>query len=884
MFSGLCGGSIGMSEVTVKQLAEDVGIPLDLLLSQLTEAGLLKSGSDDNISEEEKLQLLSHLRESHGKRTKIIKGTPKKVTLKRKSVSELRQPSAITRTGGRGVARTGKTVSVEVRRKRTYVKRTELPEDDKLTITAESARKALDDQARKQRQIEAEDKARLEAEKAKKEEEEKKKQQAEEEERLRLEEERKLLEEEERKRREEEEEQARQLQAEKELTAKEPQIEKKAPVAAEEKSTKKGAQRKEDRPKERDKKTNRGRKELHVAEGKKGRRSRNKPARRNAQTISQDRQHGFVKPTAPVIREVEIPESISVADLAQRMSIKAADVIKELMKMGMMVTINQLLDHDSATLLVEEMGHKPVTQKDEDIESKVLSTLDIDQTGKEGRAPVVTIMGHVDHGKTSLLDYIRRSRVAAGEAGGITQHIGAYHVNTNKGMISFLDTPGHAAFTSMRARGASVTDIVVIVVAADDGVKPQTVEAIQHARAAHVPIIIAVNKIDKPEAQPDRVMQELSQQEVIPEEWGGDTIFVQVSAKTGDGIDELLETILLQAEVLELKAVVDAPARGVIVESSLDKGRGAIATVLIQSGTMKQGDILVTGQEFGRIRAMFDENRQQLKSAGPSIPVEVLGLSGVPNAGDDALVVPDERKARELAESRQEKNRDSRLAAQKAAKMDEFFSKMTEGTINYVNLIIKADVQGSVEALKDALVSISTNEVKVKVIASAVGGINESDINLAATSEAFIIGFNVRADATARRIAEETGIDIRYYSIIYEIIDDVKKAISGLLTPEIREEIIGLAEVRDVFRSSKYGAIAGCIVTEGTIKRNSPIRVLRDNIVIYEGALESLRRHKDDVNEVKSGTECGIGVKNYNDVSAGDQIEVFERTEVARTI
>jgi translation initiation factor IF-2 len=493
-------------------------------------------------------------------------------------------------------------------------------------------------------------------------------------------------------------------------------------------------------------------------------------------------------------------------------------------------------------------------------------------------------MGHVDHGKTSLLDYIRATRVAAGEAGGITQHIGAYHVETDKGMVSFLDTPGHAAFSAMRARGAKVTDIVVLVVAADDGVKPQTIEAIQHARAAEVPLLIAVNKVDKPEAQPEKVMQELSAQEVVPEEWGGDTMFVQVSAKTGQGIDELLDAILLQAEVLELKAVVDTAARGIIVESSLDKGRGPVATVLVQSGTPKQGDMLVSGQEFGRVRAMLDENRKQVKTAGPSIPVEVLGLSGVPNAGDDVLVVPDERMARELAESRQEKARDTRLAAQKAAKLDEFFSQMEEGEVNYVNLIVKADVQGSVEALKDSLLKITSDEVKVKVVASAVGGINESDVNLALTSDAFIIGFNVRADATARRAAEEQGVDIRYYSIIYEVMDDVKKAISGMLTPEVREEIIGLAEVRDVFRSSKLGAIAGCMVVEGTVKRNNPIRVLRENVVIYEGALESLRRHKDDVNEVKSGTECGIGVKNYNDVKVGDQIEVFERIEVAREI
>ena len=565
------------------------------------------------------------------------------------------------------------------------------------------------------------------------------------------------------------------------------------------------------------------------------------------------------------------------------MSVKAAEVIKTLMKMGSMVTINQVLDQDTAALLVEEMGHKAVFLKEEDVETELISQ--VEETGKkEQRAPVVTIMGHVDHGKTSLLDYIRATRVADGEAGGITQHIGAYHVKTDKGMISFLDTPGHAAFSAMRARGAKATDIVVLVVAADDGVMPQTKEAIQHAKAANVPIVVAVNKIDKPEANPDRVMQELSQEDVIPEDWGGETMFVQVSAKTGQGVDGLLDALLLQAEVLELGAVIDAPARGIVVESRLDRGRGPVATVLVQSGTLKHGDILVSGQEFGRVRAMFDEGGRPVKEAGPSIPVEVLGLSGVPNAGDDALVVPDERKAREVTALRQEKLRDSRLAAQKAAKLDEIFSQMAEGEVNYVNLIIKADVQGSVEALKESLTKISTDEVKVKVVAAGVGGINESDANLAVTSDAIVIGFNVRADAAARRVIEDKELDLRYYSIIYEVIDDVKKAIVGMLSPEIREEIIGLAEVRDVFRSSKLGAIAGCMVSEGVVKRNSPIRVLRDNVVIYEGSLESLRRFKEDAAEVKNGMECGIGVKNYNDVKPGDQIEVFEHVEVAREI
>ena len=860
-----------MSDVTVKQLAEDVGIPVQLLLSQLEQAGLKKSDANDSISESEKLQLLAHLRESHGKGAVPGEG-PRKITLKRKTVSELRQPGTVTRTAGRGAAtRGGKTVSVEVRRKRTYVKRSLLDEAEQTSEQAEAARKALEQQAIKKSQIEADDEARRAAEAARRQAEEETRRIAEEEERARQEAEARKKEEEDRRQREEQarriEEDERRKRAEEE--SRQARLEQELHKRTEEKPGKKGTGRG-------------GRRELHVAEDKRGRR-KGKVGIRKPVTPAET-QHGFVRPTAPVVHEVEIPESITVADLALRMSVKAAMVIKELMKMGMMVTINQPLDRDTATLVVEEMGHTPVAQKEADIEAEVLSTIEEEEGEKKPRAPVVTIMGHVDHGKTSLLDFIRRTRVAAGEAGGITQHIGAYHVQTDKGMISFLDTPGHAAFSAMRARGAKVTDIVILVVAADDGVKPQTVEAIQHSKAAGVPIIVAVNKIDKPEAQPDRVMQELSQKEVIPEDWGGDTMFVQVSAKTGEGIDELLDAILLQAEVLELSAVKEGPARGIIVESSLDKGRGPVATVLVQSGTLKQGDMVVSGQEFGRVRAMFDETRRQVKRAGPSIPVEVLGLSSVPNAGDDLIVVADERKARELAQTRQERNRDTRLAEQKAAKLDEFFAQMTEGEVNNVNLIIKADVQGSVEALKESLVKISTDEVKVKVIAAAVGGINESDVNLALSANAFVIGFNVRADATARRIAEDKGVDIRYYSIIYEVIDDVKKAISGLLSPEVREEIIGLAEVRDVFRSSKLGAIAGCMVMEGVVKRSNPIRVLRENVVIYEGSLESLRRHRDDVGEVKAGTECGIGVKNYNDVKVGDQIEVFERVEIAREI
>ncbi|MCP4128489.1 MAG: translation initiation factor IF-2 [Gammaproteobacteria bacterium] len=887
-----------MSEVKVKQLAGDVGIPVDLLLSQLEKAGLNKRDGEDMVTESEKSQLLAHLRESHGKKDTGGAGSGRKITLKRKSVSELRQPAAAGRAPVRGTAaRGGKTVSVEVRRKRVVPKVESETDREKRLREAEAAMKALAEQDEQKQQVAAEAEARRNAEKAKREGEEKDK--------LEVEEQR--PQENEVTNQDEVTEQVEVVEeapakpvaeepakpeADKESAieeAKKKAVEAEAKLAAEEKSGKKGSHRKDEsaRGKPKDRKTRHGRQELHVAKDKSGRRRSGKAAKRRPSHVqSSDAQHGFVKPTAPVIHDVEIPDSIAVADLAQRMSIKAAEVIKGLMKMGMMVTINQPLDRDTATLIVEEMGHNPVMQKDGDIEAELISSMDeVEVEGEQvNRAPVVTIMGHVDHGKTSLLDHIRATRVAAGEAGGITQHIGAYHVDTDKGMISFLDTPGHAAFSAMRARGAKVTDIVVLVVAADDGVKPQTVEAIQHAKVAEVPLIIAINKMDKPEAQADKVTQELSQHEIIPEEWGGDTMFVQVSAKTGDGIDDLLDAILLQSEVLELKAVVDAPARGIIVESSLDKGRGPVATVLVQTGTLNAGDILVSGQEFGRVRALLDENRKQIKSAGPSMPVEVLGLSGVPNAGDDVLAVSSERKARELSEVRQEKNRDSRMADQKAAKLDEFFSHMSEGETNFVNLIIKADVQGSVEALKESLLKIEADNIKVKVVASGVGGINESDVNLALTSSAFIIGFNVRADATARRTAEDKGVDIRYYSIIYEIMDDVKKAISGMLTPEIREEIIGLAQVRDVFRSSKFGSIAGCMVTEGVVKRNNPIRVLRDNVVIYEGELESLRRHKDDVAEVKAGTECGIGVKNYHDVKDGDQIEVFERTEVAREL
>ena len=594
-------------------------------------------------------------------------------------------------------------------------------------------------------------------------------------------------------------------------------------------------------------------------------------------------QQGFTKPAQPVTRDVVIGETITVGELANKMAVKATEVIKTMMKMGAMATINQVIDQETAQLVAEEMGHKVVLRRENELEEAVLSDRDMNAEA-EPRAPVVTIMGHVDHGKTSLLDYIRKAKVAAGEAGGITQHIGAYHVHTPNGDITFLDTPGHAAFTSMRARGAQATDIVVLVVAADDGVMPQTIEAIQHAKAANVPLVVAVNKIDKPEADPDRVKTELSQYGVISEDWGGDTQFVNVSAKKGIGIDELLDAILLQAEVLELKAVKDGMATGVVIESYLDKGRGPVATVLVQSGTLNRGDTVLCGLEYGRVRAMRNEIGKEVKSAGPSIPVEILGLSGVPSAGDEMTVVRDEKKAREVALYRQGKFREVKLARQQKAKLENMFNSMTEGDVSELNIIVKADVQGSVEAICQALLELSTDEVKVKIVGSGVGGITETDATLAAASNAIIVGFNVRADASARKVVEAENLDLRYYSVIYDLINEIKAALSGMLQPEFKQEIIGLAEVRDVFRSPKFGAIAGCMVIEGVVKRHNPIRVLRDNVVIYEGELESLRRFKDDVNEVRNGMECGIGVKNYNDVRVGDQIEVFETVEVKRSI
>jgi translation initiation factor IF-2 len=851
-----------MTDVTVKQFAEVVGVPAERLLDQLGEAGMEISDENATISESQKAQLLDFLRESHGKRGTAASAAPKKITLKRKSLSELQTTVPAPRGPGargplRGARAEKKIVTVEVRKKRTYVKRADLIAEEKERQELEAAEKA---------RIEAEEQARLDAirmekEEARRREEEK---HAEEESRLKAEQEEQLK----------AAEAAKQQSLAAETQAREEDRQKKR-VEAERKAKRKDGTGKD---------TRYGRQELHVAADKSGRRKK-KPRAARRITITSTGEHGFERPTAPVVRQVELPESIVVSELAQKMSVKAAEVIKAMMNMGAMATINQVLDQDTAILVVEEMGHIAKPLQVDALEAE------LEQQAKEiagertPRPPVVTIMGHVDHGKTSLLDYIRTTRVAEGEAGGITQHIGAYHVDTPKGVISFLDTPGHAAFTAMRARGAQVTDIVILVVAADDGVKPQTQEAVQHARAAGVPIVVAVNKIDKPEADPERVKNELAALEVIPEEWGGDTMFVAVSAKTGEGIDALLDAVLLQSEILELTAVKDCPATGIVVESSLDKGRGVVATILVQNGVLHRGDLILTGEEYGRVRAMFDENGKQIEAAGPSMPAMVLGLSAVPNAGEEVIVVTDERKARELAMRRHERSRDQRLAKQQQARLEDVFSQVGEGRAAALNIVLKADVQGSAEALSDALANIALDEseVKVKVVSSGVGGINESDVNLAMASNAIIIGFNVRADGSARRLVEENEVDLKYYSVIYDAIDDVKNAVSGMLSPEVKEEIIGLAEVKEVFRSRKLGDIAGCIVVEGVVRRNAPIRVLRDNVVVYEGELESLRRFKDDVNEVKAGTECGIGVKNYS-VKAGDQIEVFERIEVARQL
>ena len=860
-----------MSEVTVRELAEVVGIPVDRLLVQLGKSGLPHTGADERLNEQDKAQLLGHLRQLHSS-SETDSAAPRKITLKRKSVNELKVSSQ-----GRK-----KTVTVEVRKRRTYAGGSDKQSAESVPVTdadeakrMEEAKRALHDEAKRRHQ-KIDDSLRAEEETREKEETARQLEEAE----------RRKAAAEERAR---ESEKVQAKAEEKQAVADDPSVTALAKVEATlaaEQAAAVSAKRSDTRTKpergaRRSEKPKHGRTQLHVATEKSGRRRKKTKARTVIK--SSPTRHGFELPTAPVVREVPIPETISVGELAQRMSIKSNDLIRAMMNIGSMVTINQIIDQDTAAIVVEELGHTPVMIKEDSIEDDLLPE-SADDRPMVPRSPVVTIMGHVDHGKTSLLDYIRRTKVADGEAGGITQHIGAYHVETGKGMISFLDTPGHAAFTAMRARGAKVTDIVVLVVAADDGVMPQTAEAILHARAAGVPLIVAVNKIDRPDANPERVKQDLVAHEVIPESLGGDTIFVNVSALTGEGVDDLLEALILQSEVLELRSPDSGPARGAVVESRLDKGRGPVASILVQSGVLKKGDIILAGQEFGRVRGLYDQSGKEVQQAGPSIPVEVLGLSGTPNAGDDAMVVPDERKAREIAEFRQSKDREMRLARQQAANLDNVFEQMAEGKASDLNIVIKADVQGSVEALRDSLTDLSMDEVRVNVVTAATGGISETDVNLALASKAIIIGFNVRADAAARKVIENEGVDLRYFSIIYEVIDTIKGAISGMLAPEVREEIIGIAEVRDVFRSKKLGSVAGCLVSEGVVRRNSPIRVLRDNVVIYEGELESLRRFKDDVNEVQSGTECGIGVKNYDDVKVGDQIEVFVRTLVERTL
>ena len=880
-----------MSQVTVEKLAKIVGTPVDKLLEQMKSAGVDLTGADEVVSEEQKKQLLAHLKKSHGEATGASAG-PKKITLKRTTKSSLKMSG----TGGKS-----KTVNVEVRKKRTYVKRADAEENgDELESAAVEEITSVEDTVSTEEVVLSEEEAKALAEKQAMDQiraqaERETKEQAEVE-ALRMAQDKAAQEAKVVAERVATEERAKQDtekkakttesggQAGKKFTGRTPVAG--APTA--------DATADKDRRKKR-KKKKKSRSESDSA-GADMLSDFKRPVHRNFgddKKLADERKpmvapksmkHGFKKPTTAVAKQpVSIPEAISVGDLAQRMSVKATEVIKAMMGLGTMATINQTIDQETAQLVAEEMGYEVNLVADNAAEIELLEASE--NIGEEQtRAPVVTIMGHVDHGKTSLLDYIRHSQVADGEAGGITQHIGAYHVDTDRGMISFLDTPGHAAFTAMRARGANATDIVVLVVAADDGVMPQTIEAIKHSKAAGVQMIVAVNKIDKEEADPDRVKNELSQHDVIPEDWGGDIPFAHVSAKTGEGVEGLLESISLIAELQELKAVSSGPAKGIVIEARLDKGRGTVASVLVQSGELKVGDILLAGFHYGRVRALNDENGKPVKKAGPSIPVEVLGLSGVPEAGDEISVVADERKAREVANFRQGKYKDLQMAKQQKAKLENMFANMGSDEAATINVVVKSDVQGSAEAIQTSLLDLATDEVQVNVLTAAVGAITETDITLASASNAIVIGFNVRADASARKAIEKEGVDLRYYSVIYDLIDEVKAAMSGMLSPEKKQEIIGLAEVRDVFKSPKLGAIAGCMVVEGIVKRNNPIRVLRDNVVIYEGELESLRRFKDDANEVRNGMECGIGVKNYNDVKVGDQIEVFQIIEVARTL
>ncbi len=827
-----------MTQVTVKELAQVVDTPVERLLLQMREAGLPHTSAEQVVTDSEKQALLSHLKGDHG-----AKGDePRKITLQRKTTTTLKAPGS-------------KTISVEVRKKKTFVKRS-----------------PVEIEAEKQRELEAQ-RAAEQAARLKAEEEAKQKAQA---------------------------EAARQQSV---ASAEAP-----APAKAEpgtpvvfEAPAPAGEVRKKEEPRRVEKReVSDDRRERKAAQPRPASKDKAPSPRVAPRTIDEEsdgfrrggrgksrlkkrNQHGFQSPSGPVVREVSIGETITVADLAAQMSVKAAEVIKFMFKMGSPVTINQVLDQETAQLVAEELGHKVKLVSDNALEEQLAESLKFEGEALT-RAPVVTVMGHVDHGKTSLLDYIRRAKVATGEAGGITQHIGAYHVQTERGMVTFLDTPGHAAFTAMRARGAQATDIVILVVAADDGVMPQTQEAVQHAKAAGVPLVVAINKIDKPEANPDNIKNGLAALDVIPEEWGGDTPFIPVSAKMGTGVDELLEAVLLQAEILELKATPSAPGRGVVVESRLDKGRGPVATVLVQDGTLRQGDVVLCGVTFGRVRAMLDQSGKQVKEAGPAIPVEILGLDGTPEAGDDLTVVADEKKAREVALFRQGKFREVKLARAHAGKLENIFETMGQDEKKTLNIVLKSDVRGSLEALQGSLNELGNDEVQVRVVGGGVGGITESDANLALASNAVLFGFNVRADAGARKIVEAEGLDMRYYNVIYDIIEDVKRALTGMLGSDVRENILGIAEVRDVFRSPKFGAVAGCMVLEGLVHRNRPIRVLRDDVVIFEGELESLRRFKDDVSEVRAGMECGIGVKSYNDVKVGDKIEVFEKVQVARSL
>jgi len=847
-----------MAQMNVEQLAKELGLPPALLLEQLNAAGVKKKLEKDTLTEADKTQLLEYLRRMHG-----AKESKSKITLTRKQTAEIKKADATGKS---------RTIQVEVRKKRVLMKREaaepEAPPPPAAPVIDEEQVRLREEEAKKQAELAARQAADV-AEKKKKRT-TRKKAEAEE-------------------AKPEEAAPAAEKPAEAApAPAPEAAVEVKAATGTLHKpAARPGEAKPEKKPKKKEviyadesihRRTIKTRGDDSFGRARHLKMPRHRAAEDQAGT------HAFMAPLEPVKHDVLVPETITVGELAHKMSVKAAELIKALMKLGTMVTINQVLDQDTAMVVVEEMGHVAKRAKIDDPEAYLAEAEAAGEAKLEPRAPVVTVMGHVDHGKTSLLDYIRRTRVASGEAGGITQHIGAYHVETPRGMITFLDTPGHEAFTAMRARGAKVTDLVVLVVAADDGVMPQTIEAIHHAKAAKVPLVVAVNKIDKPEAQPDRIKQELVAHEVVPEEWGGETMFANVSAKTGAGIDELLERVLLQAEVLELNAPVNTPAKGIVIESRLDKGRGPVATVLVQSGTLRRGDTVIAGQVFGKVRAMVDEAGREVKDAGPSIPVEILGLSEVPQAGEETMVLKDERKAREIALFRQGKFRDVKLAKQQAAKLENVFEQMGEGEKKTLALIIKADVQGSYEALAHALSKLSTDEVKVNIIHTGVGAITESDVNLALASRAVIIGFNSRADAMARKLAQGSGVDIRYYNIIYEAVDDVKAALSGMLAPERKENVLGLVEIRQVFRISKVGTVAGCMVLDGVVKRGSTVRLVRDGVVVHTGELDSLKRFKEDVREVKAGLECGLSLKGYQDIKEGDQLEVFEVVEVARTL